>query len=591
MSQMDSAAPPMVPMEEVQKGWHDLSLRVQQLEAERERLMLENKELRSLLERVIEHRQKSHTELINLLSGLVSKLPINDIGVVVARLMEHNAHVTEVCAALAKGKVEATLIQPQMLRVLDQTKRDLRAELEPTVEEMIKLETPLEPAMLRALVADPESFSSPAVVRAARCFVKGQVPRERVIREFGEAALIFFTDMTTDPKLNPRPKLEDIVLAFGGNFDALMQQNPGVIQDKREALQLLYRRVQRSRAATEEARAQKNVFLRLSFLLELIHYYDHQNTEAPDVIFAQRLPAVVEQLVISGPQDALNEKLIAEAEKFLAFIINFDHRITVINNMGKSGGAGKSLKFVLRFRAEKAPTENPSILHEVMPEFVKHLLSPPPKSSAQQKAVADVLRLIQPELQTLTLKGFMSSDRLSKDESEVLSKALAKELNIAKVEEVLNPQAVVSPEMERQLAWDKTKDLITSRADPSAIANAIRDRLHAKYDSDEVKQSWLTLTEADPITLIRVFCQLPYLPSGKSDSIAQPVLESYVVRLTHEKYAATYTKVVTSLKNMFKANPASPTLVNFLALVRWADAASAEKLGHDIGMQAAVHAR
>jgi hypothetical protein len=55
-------------------------------------------ELRSLLERVIEHRQKSHGELINLLSGLVSKLPINDIGVVVARLLEHNAHVAEVCA-------------------------------------------------------------------------------------------------------------------------------------------------------------------------------------------------------------------------------------------------------------------------------------------------------------------------------------------------------------------------------------------------------------------------------------------------------------------------------------------------------------
>ena len=131
MSQTDSDTTRMVSMEEVQKGWHDLSLRVQQLEAERAALMQENKELRSLLERVIEHRQKSHTELINLLSGLVSKLPINDIGVVIARLMEHNAHVSEVCAALAKGKVEATLIQPQMLRVLDQTKRDLRPSWSP----------------------------------------------------------------------------------------------------------------------------------------------------------------------------------------------------------------------------------------------------------------------------------------------------------------------------------------------------------------------------------------------------------------------------------------------------------------------------
>src|SRR4051812_39161865 len=108
--------------DEVQAGWHELKLRVSQLEAERAILDKESKDLRALLERVIEHRQKSHGELINLLSGLITKLPINDIGVVIAKLMEHNTHVAEVCSALAKGKMEATQIQPQMLRVLDQTK-------------------------------------------------------------------------------------------------------------------------------------------------------------------------------------------------------------------------------------------------------------------------------------------------------------------------------------------------------------------------------------------------------------------------------------------------------------------------------------
>ena len=589
MSEANTIMISRTPVEEVQQGWHDLHLRVTQLEAERAALEKEGKELRTLLERVIEHRQKSHGELINLLSGLVSKLPINDIGIVVAKLMEHNAHVAEVCAALAKGKVEANQIQPQLLRVLDQTKRDLKAAVEPAVEELIKLDTPLEPALLRSFVANPEHFFSPAAARANRGYVKGQVTRERIIREFGEAALIFFTDVTTDPKLNPRPKPDDIMLAFSSSFDAVFQQNPGVIPDKRAELQALHQRVQRSKAATDEARAQKHAFLRLSFILEVLHYYDNQSTEAPDVVFAQRIPPIVEQLVVTNPQENLNEKLVVQAEGLLAHIINLDHRHSVMNNIGKAGGAAKSLKFVLRFRSEKTPTDSPTILNEVLPEFIKHLCTPPPLQPAQQQAVAAVLRFLIPDLQKLVLKGLMNSDRLRKDEAEALTKSISKELGLADLEVILKPTAVLSPEMERQLAWDKIKDLVSSRADPTVIANAIRDRLHAKYDSDEVKQSWLTLIEADAISLIRTFCQIPYLPSGKTDSIAQPVLESYVIRLTHEKYAGTYAKVVTSLKNMFKAKPDSPTLVNFVSLVRWVDAAAAAKLSADIGMSAVAH--
>ena len=28
-------------------------------------------------------------------------------------------------------------------------------------------------------------------------------------------------------------------------------------------------------------------------------------------------------------------------------------------------------------------------------------------------------------------------------------------------------------------------------------------------DADEIRQSWLTLIESEPISLIRVFCQIP----------------------------------------------------------------------------------
>src|SRR4029079_17794422 len=127
MSDTGNAAATPTPVEEIQQEWHEMALRVGQLERECGALETENKTLRFLLERVIEHRQKSHGELILLLTGLVSKLPINDIGVIVSKLVEHNSHVSEVCAVLAKGKVESSLPQPAMLKAMDQTKRDLTA--------------------------------------------------------------------------------------------------------------------------------------------------------------------------------------------------------------------------------------------------------------------------------------------------------------------------------------------------------------------------------------------------------------------------------------------------------------------------------
>ncbi|MEY4386326.1 MAG: hypothetical protein RLY20_1609 [Verrucomicrobiota bacterium] len=586
MSESDTLMTVKVSVEDIQRGWHDLKVRVAQLEAEREAMEKENKELRSLLERTVEHRAKSHTDLINLLSGLVSKLPLNDAGVIITRLMEHNTHVGEVCAALAKGKIEATQIQPQMMRQLDEAKRNLKAAVAPLIEELIKLDSPIDHELLKSFAVNPELFFTPQANRANRGYVKGQVPRKRILREFGEASLAFFTDVTTDPKLNPRPNPDDIMLVINPALDALLAQNPSVVPDKHAGLRALNQRIQRSKATTDEARAQKQAFLRLSFVLELLHYYENQNTESPEVVFAQRMPPIIEQLVVSNPADNLNDKLVVLAESLLAHVINNDHRLSIINNIGKSGGAGRSLRFVLRLRNEKAPTDNPIVLTEVLPDFIKHLCTPTPQQPAQQQAVLEVLKFLIPDLQKLVLKALMNTDRLNKSEADTLTKMLSKELGLTSLEVATKAAATLTPEMERQLAWGKIKDMVTSRADPTAIAAAIRDRLHAKYESDEIKQSWVVLTEADPMSFIRTFCQLPYLSTGKTDSIAQPVLESYVVRLTHEKYAPTYNKVTTSLKNMFKAKPDSPTLVNFISLVRWVDAHAADKISADIGMTA-----
>ncbi len=577
MSQTQSGNSPVASMEEVQRDWHDLTLRVQQLETERTILEQENKMLRSLVERVIEHRQKSHTELVNLLATLVSRLPINDIGVVVSRLVEHNQHVNEVCASLSKGKLDDTLLQPSLLKQLDKVKRDLMAAFKPEVEALLKLDAPYEPGLLESLLEKPEMFFTPAFSRANRGFVKGQVPRERMVREFGDSALIFFKDVTTDVKFNPRPKPEEIMLAFKPEFTELLQQNPNVVAAKQNELRALHEKIRQSRENTEQSRGQKNAFARLSYFLELLHYYENQSTESPDVVFAQRLPPLIEQLAIPANRDSLDEKLIQSVEAMLALVIASDYRKSVINNIGKAGGLARTLRYTLAFRAEKLSDIDPLTM-----ECVKYLI--PQGKAPTPAALAAVLRLFNPTMQQSCIRAISATDRLRKEEGQKLAKAVAKELGLEEIITRLNEQTTLSPDRERQLAWDHIKDLISGRATPAEIIAAIRKRINGRYDADEVKACWLVLTESDPMVFVRVYCLFPYLPDGHTDPIARAIMETFANRLTHEKYASTYTKVVTALRNLFKVKADSPALVNFVNLVKWVDPHSAEKIAKDIGM-------
>ena len=580
MADSENTTKAVATVEEIQHGWHDIASKVRQLESEEAALEDENKALRALLERVIEHRQKSHGELVLLLTSLVSKLPINDVGVLVAKLMEHNTNVCEACSAFSKGNTDTiTMVRPSILKALEDTKRDLADSIKLTVEELIGLEAPLEKPMLESLVKEPDLFFSAPVIRASRCFLKGQVPRERVVREFGEEALVFFDDLTTDPKRNRNPKPEEILLGFKSDFETLFQQQPSLLGEKRDALMGLYRKVQSSRASTEQARAQKETFLKMSFVLELLHYYEHQNTEAPDVVFAQRLPAVVEQLVLSGGQDKLEEKSIREAEKLMAFVINADHRHAIANNVGKGGGLGRILKHVLRLR-----DANISHPDQAVTEFLRPLL--PRNKPPQPTTVAAVLRFIPADRQRMVVYAIMESDRLPKEEAVRLGRAVAVELGLEGLEAPKKAAESLPPETERQIAWERIKELITRRSDPAAVAAAVRDRLHARYDADEIRQSWLVLIEGDPISFIRIFSQLPYTADGKTDPVARTVMQTYVTRLMHEKYASVYNKVVSSLRNMFKANPNSPTLTNFMTLVKWVDHEASNRLCADVGMAA-----
>ena len=127
MTDKETAPRPAASVEEVQPGWHELTLEVAQLHAELRAVAQENKSLRSLLERVIDHRQKSHTELVLILTNLVGKLPLNDVGVIVSKLVEHNTHASLFRGAFASHSGDAVLAQPELLKTLDQNKRDLAA--------------------------------------------------------------------------------------------------------------------------------------------------------------------------------------------------------------------------------------------------------------------------------------------------------------------------------------------------------------------------------------------------------------------------------------------------------------------------------
>ena len=197
-----------------------------------------------------------------------------------------------------------------------------------------------------------------------------------------------------------------------------------------------------------------------------------------------------------------------------------------------------------------------------------------------------ILRLMPPEMQAVVVRAIAATERLRREDAEAAATTIAGELGLKQLEARLHARSIISPEQERKLAWGNIEELISKRATPHDIAEAIRNRLQTKFDADELKESWLTLTGADPMSFVRIFCALPFLPDGQTDPAARPILESCVQRLMHEKYAATYAKVLTTLRNMFKARADGPALLNFIALVKWVDPEAAAKLGRDIGMTA-----
>ena len=103
------------------------------------------------------------------------------------------------------------------------------------------------------------------------------------------------------------------------------------------------------------------------------------------------------------------------------------------------------------------------------------------------------------------LRAIQSTDRISREQADNLARAAARELGLSLPEIAAPAGPAVSPETERKLAWEEIKGLINRRAKAASVAAAIRDRLHAQYDADELRESWLVLAEADAMALIRIF--------------------------------------------------------------------------------------
>ncbi len=131
-----------------------------------------------------------------------------------------------------------------------------------------------------------------------------------------------------------------------------------------------------------------------------------------DVVFAQRLPGAIEQLVLGGSSEELDLKLIERAGRLLGCIINPGHRQMVINNINKGGGIRRLLKYVLRLQTPKA-----SDLDETVPEFIKALVpnrAVPPKAHDLQTAA---IQLIDETMRKTVLRALMPTDRINRNDS------------------------------------------------------------------------------------------------------------------------------------------------------------------------------
>ncbi len=207
MAQTENDPGPVPSVEEIQKAWRELTLKVGQLDAELTAAQQDNKVLRSLMERMIEHRQRSHSELITH-----SHRPRRQIAP--QRPRRHR-----LAAGRAQRAGRRGFRQPCQgeNRGRSAAARHPEGAGENQARPRHRLEGPppgnwrgstrhSRPASSSRSSSSRTPFSRPPSSAPPAVTSRATSPRERVVKEFGEEALVFFKDLTTDVEIQSAPQ-------------------------------------------------------------------------------------------------------------------------------------------------------------------------------------------------------------------------------------------------------------------------------------------------------------------------------------------------------------------------------------------------
>ena len=111
-----------------------------------------------------------------------------------------------------------------------------------------------------------------------------------------------------------------------------------------------------------------------------------------------------------------------------------------------------------------------------------------------------MLRFLSPEAQRVVVRAILNSDRLRREDAEPLGQELIKELGLPQIA-ISRPDGI-SDKTQMGPVHHQGTDRQPRFA--NEITEAIRKQLHAKYDADEVKQSWLVLAESRNQVLVTI---------------------------------------------------------------------------------------
>jgi len=185
------------------------------------------------------------------------------------------------------------------------------------VEELIRLETPLEKRDLQSLVEQPDAFFFRRESSAPTMLRQRANPPRRVGAGIWRQALVFFNDMSTDAKAEPNPSRGDRLI-----FKMISRRCSNKIPRSCP----ITRATDGVVSACQQSKAQPSMPARKSSRSpdspsssNCSISYQNQSTEAPTCCLRNGCPRWSSNWFLGSGQDTLDEKLIGEAERAAGF--------------------------------------------------------------------------------------------------------------------------------------------------------------------------------------------------------------------------------------------------------------------------------